>query len=53
MLKSKIIKIANKDNLDNSYIEKELSKTCQSIIRWAIIDLNDKTITISVSGFFE
>ena len=53
MLKSKIIKIAYNDKFDNSYIEKELSKICKSIVRWAIIDLNDEVITLSVSGMFE
>ena len=49
MIASKIIKINKPKILENSYIENELSKVCQDVIRWAITDITDNDITITVS----
>ena len=48
MIKSETIKIKKIDNFDNLYIENELNKIYKSIIRWAVIDI-DNDITINVS----
>lgn len=48
MIKSEIIKI-KKNIIDNSYIEKELSKTFSDIVRWAVVDIDDEFITVCVS----
>lgn len=48
MIKSDIIKLKKTDNFDNLYVEKELSKMYKSVIRWAIVDIQED-ITISVS----
>ncbi len=49
MIKSDTIKIVRVDNFDNDYIEKQLIFVYSNIIRWAIIDLNEKDIIVSVS----
>lgn len=48
MIKSDIIKLKKTDNFDNLYVEKELSKMYKSVIRWAIVEINQDLI-ISVS----
>lgn len=48
MIKSDIIKIEKIKNFDNTYIENELSKIYDSVIRWAIVDI-DNFLHISVS----
>ena len=48
MINSETIKIKKIENFDNLYIEKELSKLYKSVIRWAIVDI-DEEISVSVS----
>ncbi len=48
MIKSGIVKIKKIDDFDNLYVEQELSKIFKSVIRWAIVDINDD-LTVSVS----
>ena len=48
MIKSETIKIKKPENFDNLYIEQELAKRYKSVIRWAIVDI-DENISISVS----
>ena len=48
MIKSDIIKIKKIENFDNKYIENELSKLYKSVVRWAIVDIDD-FLHISVS----
>ncbi len=49
MIKSDTIRITKVDNFDDEYIEKQLINTYSNIVRWAIIDLNEKDIVVSVS----
>lgn len=49
MIKSKIVKINKIENFDNSYIEKELLKRFKDFVRWAVVDISEKDIVISVS----
>ena len=48
MIKSGIVKIKKIDDFDNLYVEQELSKIFKSVIRWALVDINDD-LTVSVS----
>ena len=48
MIKSEIIKLKKIENFDDTYIEDELSKLYKSVIRWAIVDIDDG-LTVSVS----
>ena len=48
MINSETIKIKKIETFDNLYIEKELSKLYKSVIRWAIVDI-DEEISVSVS----
>ncbi len=49
MIKSEIITINKIENFDNNYIEDKLTKIFKNIIRWAVIDVLDNDITVSVS----
>lgn len=49
MIKSGTIKINKTDNFDDVYIEKQLASQFLNIIRWAVIDVSDSEITVSVS----
>ena len=49
MIESSIIKIKKNKNLDNIQIENELSSMYSSIIRWAIVDIDDTNIVLSVA----
>lgn len=49
MIKSDIVKIPRIENFDNDYVEQELSKLFSSVIRWAIIDVQENELIISVS----
>ena len=48
MIKSDIVKIKKINNFDNLYIEQELAKLYNSLIRWAVVKI-DNEIEISVS----
>ena len=37
------------ENFDNDYVEQELSKLFSSVIRWAIVDIQENDLVISVS----
>ncbi len=49
MIKSDVIKIKKIENFDNDYVEQELSKLFSSVIRWAIVDVQENDLVISVS----
>lgn len=49
MIKSDVIKIKKIGNFDNDYVEQELSKLFSSVIRWAIVDVQENDLVISVS----
>ncbi len=49
MIKSDTITINKTDNFDDVYIEKQLASQFSNIIRWAVIDVSDSEITVSVS----
>jgi len=49
MIKSDIVKINKISNFDDIYIEKELSKKYSEIIRWAVVEVNETDIVLSVS----
>ena len=46
---SSIVEIANNGNLTTEYIEAELTKLNISPLRWAIVDVDDKMVSISVA----
>ncbi len=48
MIKSEIVKIKKLENFDNIYIEKELCKLNKAPLRWAITDIKDDYLIISV-----
>lgn len=49
MIKSKNIKIKNKINFENLYIEQELKNLGLNVVRWAVIAVEDDFLTVSVS----
>lgn len=49
MIKSDILKIKKIENFDNIYIEQELSSKYNSVIRWAIVEIQGNNLIISVS----
>ena len=49
MLKSDIIKIYKNDIINSDYIESELKKLGLEPVRWAIVDVEEDCLIISVS----
>lgn len=49
MIKSENIKIKKIDCFDNLYIEQELKNLGLDIVRWAIVEIDKNTLTLSVS----
>ena len=49
MIVSESIKIAKVDDVSTEYIEDELKKQSIVPIRWAITDIDEKDITISLA----
>lgn len=49
MIKSDIVKIPRIENFDNDYVEHELAKLFPSVIRWAIVEVSEKDLTVSIS----
>lgn len=49
MIKSDIIKIKKIEDFDNIYIEQELLHKYNSVIRWAIVEIQGNNLIISVS----
>lgn len=49
MIKSDIVKIPRIENFDNDYVEQELAKLFSSVIRWAVVDIQENNLIISVS----
>ena len=49
MIKSDIVKIPRIENFDNDYVEQELAKLFPSVIRWAIVDIQENDLIMSVS----
>ena len=47
------IEISNTDNPTTEYIESELQKRNINPLRWAIVDINEKTYTLSVANLKE
>ena len=50
---SDIVKIANNGNLTSEYIERELTKLNINPLRWAIVDVSDTMLSISVANLEE
>jgi len=51
MIKSEVIKIKKAENFDNLYIEQELKNLGLDVVRWAVIDIDKKYLTVSVSVY--
>ena len=49
MITTKTIKLNRPDKFDNLWIENKLSELGFDVIRWAIVDINIKEITLSIS----
>ena len=49
MIKSDTVKIKYINKLDNSYIENELAKVYKNIVRWAIVEIDENNIEVSLS----
>ncbi len=49
MIVSKNIKIKKTENFDNLYIEQELKKQGLNFVRWAVLAVDDESLTVSVS----
>ena len=49
MIKSKNVKIKKIENFDNLYVEQELKALGLDVVRWAVIDVDDDSLTVSVS----
>jgi hypothetical protein len=49
MIKSETVKIQKPKNFDNLYIEQELKNLGFDVVRWALIEIDDKFLTVSVS----
>ncbi len=49
MVTTQTVKIPFIDGFDNVYIEQTLAQQNITPIRWAIVDVNNKEITLSVS----
>ena len=45
----KTVKIEKIDNFDNNYVERELAKNFANVIRWAIVEVSEKDLTVSIS----
>ena len=46
---SKLVDIDKIDNLSAEYIEKELTKLNINPLRWAVVNVSDKILTVSVA----
>ena len=49
MIQSDIIPFDKLDNFDNHYAERELAKNFANVIRWAIVEVSEKDLTVSIS----
>ena len=49
MIRTRTVKIPKIDGFDNDYVEKVFAQQNISPVRWAIVDVDDKEITLSVS----
>ena len=49
MIKSKTVNIKKLDNFDNLYIENELKKLNFDVVRWAVIEVGDDFLKLSIS----
>lgn len=49
MIKSETVKIKKIENFDNLYIENELKKLHSDVVRWAVIEVSDDFLTVSLS----
>ena len=49
MIKSAVVKISRIENFDNDYVEQELAKLFSSVIRWAIVAVDEDDLSVSVS----
>lgn len=49
MIDSDIAKIKYIKDFDNLYIENELSKLYKNIVRWAVINIDNNNLYVSVS----
>lgn len=48
---SEEIKIKKPASLSSEYIENELKKTGRDPLRWAIVDVHEETLVVSVSYY--
>lgn len=53
MIKSEIVQIKKIEDFDNNYIEKELNKSGIIPVRWAVVDIADKYLSVAVSYICE
>lgn len=49
MIKSETIIIEKTNNFDDTYIEQQLKKIGKTPLRWAVVGIDEKNITVSVS----
>lgn len=49
MIRSDIVKIPIIENFDNNYIERKLENMFSAVIRWAVVEVSEKELTLSVS----
>ena len=49
MITTQTVKLKKPDDFDNLRIEKQLSDMGFNVIRWAIIDITETELTLSVS----
>ena len=49
MITTQTVKLKKPNEFDNLWIEKQLSASGYNVIRWAIIDVTETELTLSVS----
>lgn len=49
MIESTVVKIKRNTVLETSYIEQELSKLFDNVIRYAVVEITDNDILLNVS----
>ena len=50
---SELVEIENNEELTTKYIENELTKLNINPLRWAIVDVSDKILKVSVANLKE
>ena len=49
MIKSTVVKIKKINEFENLYIEAQLNKLYKDVVRWAVVDVSESDIFVSVS----